>query len=142
MSKRLKKRILEVCGLNNLNREDRAQKASAILNDSEYKQKICNEIIGISHRDIEKTLKGLLTARAISKEEEIYQELEEEQAEKLYPDSAPMRVKKQLKLVPLLNKSEVNELIHATNEPLEEVGHQKEKNNSFYSLEDVLKMLS
>lgn len=119
MSKRLKRRIFDICGLTNLGREAKLSKAKAILADPEFKQKICNQIVGASHRDIEKVLKSVLVTK-LSKEEEEAAELERDCPEKLNPDIKLGRKKKKAKMVPVTDQREINWLINATNEPLED----------------------
>ena len=141
MSKRLKRRIFDICGLNNLSREDKVRKANAILADSDYKQKICNEIVGASHRDVEKVLKAVATTKA-SREEQELAELEEDCPEKLNPELEPtLRKRKALRMTPVTNQREVNELINATSEPLEDKP-KKPKNVDFYSPEEIARIIA
>lgn len=140
MSKRLKRRILEVCGLANLGREEQVLKANSILADSDFKQKICNQIVGASHKDVVKALKAIATTK-VSKEEEEYAELEQEQPEKLNPELTLGRRKKALKLAPITNQKEINELINATNEPLADEVKPREK-YSTYSFEEIQELVN
>lgn len=140
MSKRLKRRILDICGLNNLSREEKVHKASAILADSDYKQKVCNQIMGASHRDVEKVLKAILVIK-LSKEDEEIAELEMDCPDKLDPPTQMTRKKKLIKMVPLMDQREVTWLINATNKPLE--GESKTSDNySIYSQDEISELIN
>lgn len=71
MAKKLKKKIEEICGLAGLEWEERQAKAEQILASPEWKQKLCNELIGLSFRELERTLRGIATER--EKKEESYE---------------------------------------------------------------------
>lgn len=71
MSKKLKKKIEEICGFKDLDWEARQVKAEQILASSEWKQSICNELIGLSFRELERTLSGVATER--QKKEDSYE---------------------------------------------------------------------
>jgi hypothetical protein len=139
LSKRLKRRIHDVCGLNNLSREDRVRKASAILSDPEYKQKICNEITGASYRDIEKALKSIVATK-LSEEDEEHAELERDHPEKLDPTIGRVRAVKPIRLAPVLDKKEVNWLINASNKPLAEDEPQRQKDYPSYSPAEIAEL--
>jgi hypothetical protein len=67
LSKRLKRKILEKCGFTGLSREDKARRAQEILDSSEEKQAICNDIVGTSHRDVEKVMRSILDGIDVNK---------------------------------------------------------------------------
>lgn len=71
MSKKLKKKIEEICGLKDLAWEVRQARATQILESSEWKQSICNELIGLSFRELEQTLSGVASER--QKKEDSYE---------------------------------------------------------------------
>lgn len=71
MSKKLKKKIEELCGLANLGWEARQERASDILANNEWKQQICNELQGLSFRDLEKHLSSVRSER--QKKEDSYE---------------------------------------------------------------------
>lgn len=137
MSKRLKRRIFDICGLTNLSREDKVRKANAILADSDLKQKVCNQIVGASHKDIEKALKAVVATKAPSKEDEEAAELERDYPEKLDPDIKLGRKVKSLRLMAYTNQREINELINATNEPLVDRTEATSPNYSSYSENEI-----
>lgn len=137
MSKRLKRRIFDICGLTNLSREDKVRKANAILADSDLKQKVCNQIMGASHKDIEKALKAVAATKASSEEDEEAAELERDYPEKLDPDIKLGRKVKPLRLMAITNQREINELISATNEPLVDRTEAISPNYSSYSEDEI-----
>jgi hypothetical protein len=63
LAKKLKKKIEEMCGLVSLDWEARQQRANQILASTEWKQKLCNELIGLSFRELEQILSGIATER-------------------------------------------------------------------------------
>lgn len=71
MAKKLKKKIEEICGLAGLDWEERQEKANQILASFEWKQKLCNELVGLSFRELERALTGVATER--QKKEDSYE---------------------------------------------------------------------
>lgn len=63
MSKKLKKKIEEICGLHGLDWESRQIRAGQILASPEWKQSLCNELQGLSFRELERTLNGVVSER-------------------------------------------------------------------------------
>jgi hypothetical protein len=82
LSKRLKRRIQELCGLLNLKREERLRRANEILNSTELKQAICNQILGTTFKDVEKTMVGIINERQLTEEQQEQLELEKSNPEK------------------------------------------------------------
>ena len=116
------------------------RKAHAILADSDLKQKICNQVVGASHKDIEKALKAVVATKAPSAEEEEVAELERDHPEKLDPDIKLKRKVKPIKLIAITNQNEINKLINATSESLaskEEAARTDYVNYSSYSEEEM-----
>ncbi len=72
MSKKLKKKIEEICGLHGLDWETRQSRASQILASTDWKQSLCNDLQGLSFRDLERTLNGVISER--QKKEDNYQQ--------------------------------------------------------------------
>jgi hypothetical protein len=70
LSKQLKKRIHELCGLDNLERDAKLVRASEILNSVEIKQYICNTILGVSYKDVEKAMLSIMQERQLTDIEE------------------------------------------------------------------------
>jgi hypothetical protein len=94
LTKKAKKRIRELCGLEGLSRTDRAVRSKELLEDDELKQFICHRLLGTTFRDIDKVLKEEIAASKIKSEEEsIYEEMEFSQPEKLDPDHLPTKRK-------------------------------------------------
>lgn len=87
MSKRLRKRIRELCGLENVERSERRKRAQDILDSIEFKQKLCNRVPGLSFRDIDKTMQNVLSDnQPTTKEQEEREELKRVAPYKLDPD--------------------------------------------------------
>lgn len=82
MSKRLKRRILELCGFTNLKREEKILKANEILRSPELKQSICNQILGSSFKDIERAMDSVLKERQLTESQQEMLELSQEVPEK------------------------------------------------------------
>jgi hypothetical protein len=71
LSKKLKKKIEDLCGLANLDWESRQERAEQILANNDWKQQLCNELQGLSFRELERYLSGVLSER--QKKEENYE---------------------------------------------------------------------
>lgn len=70
MSKKLKRRIQDLCGFNDLSdRSERIERAYQILNSAELKQSICLKILGTTFKDVEKAMEGILKERQITEEQ-------------------------------------------------------------------------
>lgn len=141
MSKRLKRRIYDLCGLSNLSKEDKVKRANAILSDYDFRQSICNQVVGTSHRDIEKILKAIVITK-LSAEEEENAELERDNPEKLHPELSIKRSVKPTKMVPITDQKEINWLINASNQPLEEDEPKQPRDYPSYSTEEINALLN
>ena len=141
MSKRLKRRIKEICGLENISKEERIKRAQQILNDPAEKQALCNRLVGLSHRDIEKVLKDIVTERK-SKQQEEYEELLNEVPEKLFPNEVNFKQKSNVKVTSVIDPDEIRGLIEATQRPLEDVVKKLDPAYSTYSFEEVAAILA
>lgn len=75
MSKKLKKKIEEICGLHGLDWETRQNRAGQILASPEWKQSLCNELLGLSFRELERTLNGIVSER-LNKEDSYQRKLD------------------------------------------------------------------
>lgn len=75
MSKKLKKKIEEICGLHGLDWETRQNRAGQILASPEWKQSLCNELLGLSFRELERTLQGIASER-LNKEDSYQRKLD------------------------------------------------------------------
>jgi hypothetical protein len=117
---------MEACGLSDLGREDRILLAQEIVESSDLKQQICNDVDGLSFRDIEKVLGEILRSKADRshkkdkkrKNEDTEDTHSQEEAE--YDNSTNEErviTRKKLKLEWLLNTEEVNFLIEASMAP-------------------------
>lgn len=105
MSKRLKKQIQDLSGLSYLKREQKIDRAKEILSSTEEKQRICNSVIGLSFKDLEKFLKGIVESKAPLKDESP-------------PELPEEREVKPIKTTLMLDMSEINKLICASEAPL------------------------
>lgn len=90
MSKKLKKKIAEITGLNGLDWEARQERATKILASPEWKQRLCNELIGLSFRELERYLEGVATERE-KKEDSYARKLEAYQSGKFSKQPKPLR---------------------------------------------------
>jgi hypothetical protein len=70
LAKKLKKKIEEACGLTSLDWEARQERATQILANLNWKQKLCNELLGLSFRELERILIGIANER--QKKEDSY----------------------------------------------------------------------
>jgi hypothetical protein len=143
LSKRLKRKLHELLGLDDLSRELRFKRAREILNDSDYKQEICNENIGVSHRDIDKVLKEILKDKKGSLAEQLAIEYDIElPVEEDEPEVKIQRTKKKLFTMLLLDTDEVNELLKASDTPLQRPSKVIDfEVYSTYSMAEALELL-
>jgi hypothetical protein len=107
----LKRRIREVCGLDALEKDERVKRAHKILNDNAEKQRICNEILGTSFKDIERAMRSIIEEKKISQEELEEFELAESEPGKYSMERDPEPSKYRAKLEPLLDRDYVQWLI-------------------------------
>lgn len=63
LSKKLKKKIETLCGLVGLDWEARQKRAEQILCNNNWKQQLCNDLQGLSFRDLELHLQGVVAKR-------------------------------------------------------------------------------
>lgn len=107
MSKRLKKQVQDISGLSYLKREQKIERAREILTSTGIKQDLCNQIPGLSFKDLEKLLKGIIESKASAK-------IPDEPAEVM----AEEREVKPIRTTQMLDIAEINRLIHASETPL------------------------
>jgi hypothetical protein len=81
----LRRRILELCGFKGLERNEKVKRANEILKSAELKQSICNQIMGATYKDIERTMIAVLNERQLSPLQEEENELKELAPEKFDP---------------------------------------------------------
>ena len=99
LSKRLKKKIQDVSGLSYLKRKEKSERAREILDSNSERQRICKEVAGLSSDELVEYLESIADSPApISEPEE--------------------REKRPIKTVLLMDRSEINKLIHASESPL------------------------
>ena len=63
MAKKLKKKIEEMCGLIGIGWEARQERANQILASPEWKQQLCNDLIGLSFRELDHVLTSVANER-------------------------------------------------------------------------------
>lgn len=108
----------------------------------DLKQNICNQIVGVSHKDIENSLKDLLIHN-MSKQEEDMLEIEETCPEKLHGHSAPTtRSTYRLKLQYLLDQEEINALIAASETEISHKSSTAKQKYPTYSMEETNDLLN
>ncbi len=122
MSKRLRKRIRELCGLEGLERAKRRKKAQEIIDSTDLKQRLCNKVNGLSFRDIEKAMSNVLKENKPTAEE-----VEEEELRRVAPQKLdPVAKKDPLTLVnkkiksKALTREEAYRLVLASDPPVEQ----------------------
>ena len=74
MSKKFKKKIETLCGLVGLDWEARQERAGQILCSTSWKQQLCNDLQGLSFRDLELYLQDVVSERQ-KKEEGVERKL-------------------------------------------------------------------
>ena len=115
MSKRLKRKIQEACALTDLSREDKARRAQEILGSTDEKQTICNQILGVSFKDVERVMRDIL-AGVDSKSFE--DELPEEKFGEVKP---PIRQVVSAAIEEMLDPEYVNWLLNESSRSIAEV---------------------
>lgn len=122
MSKRLRKRIRELCGLEGLERTKRRELAQDILDSSKFKQRLCNKVNGLSFRDIERTMQNVLDENKPTVDEQEEQELRRIAPQKFNPDAilgvCPCANKKTEYRT--LTREETRKLLEASNKPIQQ----------------------
>lgn len=141
LSRKLKKRILETCGLSNLGREARHLLAKEIYESNDLKQQICNEIDGVSFRDIEKVLSEFIVAKRTKNKDSRKTETNTEPDRPVQVENK--RTVTKLKLQPILNRNEVNELLAASElKEWENAPVKTYEPHETYSIEETLELLN
>lgn len=70
MAKKLRKKIEELCGIAGLAYGARRARAEDILASKDWKHELCNDLIGLSFRDLEKHLNGVIAEREVKQDVE------------------------------------------------------------------------
>lgn len=145
MSKKLRKRIRELCGLEGLERSERRRQAQQILDSPELKQQICNQMLGLSFRDIDKTMRNVLAENQPTPEEQEESELRRIAPHKFDPDaileSRIPRTGRKKVTYKTLTREETRKLIEASNKPIENEPRPKPKYDT-YTFEEVQALLA
>lgn len=85
MSRRLKKKIRELVGLEGLSKEERLLRAKEVLENQHTKQKLCNLVPGLTFKDIDRAMKDVISERQPTEKEQEELELREIAPEKFEP---------------------------------------------------------
>lgn len=150
LSKKLKRRIQELCGFNDLERDERVNRAHEILNSSELKQAICHKILGTTFKDVERAMEAVLKERQLTPDQEEELELRESHPEKYESDFYPeveFKVNKKaadpVKAVGYrtLTREETAALIAASNAPFEAPPVVERRDYPTYTREQVQELL-
>lgn len=150
LSKKLKRRITELCGFQQLSREERLSRATEILNSNELKQAICHKILGASFKDIDKVMTAIINERQLTPDQEDEIELQEIAPEKFEPKFDPdleFKLNKKaadpsgsMRYEPY-TREEVAALIEATNAPYESPPGMECRKYGTYTREQVAKLM-
>lgn len=150
LSKKLKRRIQELCGFNELDREERVNRAHEILNSTELKQAICHKILGTTFKDIERAMEAVIKERQLTPAQEEELELRESHPEKYEPEFDPeLEFKINKKAADpvkstgyrTLTREETAALIAASNAPYEPPAPVERVDYPTYTREQVQELL-
>lgn len=141
LSKKLKRRIQELCGFNDLNRADKVSRANEILNSAELKQAICLKILGTTFKDVERAMEAVLSERQLSASQ-----IEELELRDIAPDKFDHEfeflvnkqaadVKKQSSPYRTYTQEEVTKLLAASNAPCESPAPIEQRSYEYMSRE-------
>lgn len=126
-----------MCGLDQLSVEERAQKAKEILDSMEIKQSLCLQCPGLTHKDIERTMKSVLAERHITKpktEEELYPEkYGQEPVEEWSPGGVHVTYS-------VLTREQTRALFEKSEKEVEEKPKPKQEHDT-YSMEEVAALI-
>ncbi len=134
MSK-IKKKIKESLGFSGLSREEEVIRAYYVLNNNELKQQICNQIQGLSFKDIDKVMEAILNNSSMTEEE--IKELYEAYKEKLDLEiSQPIAQPAPKKKVKYHNptQEEVQRLLEASKVPKVDKPIKNNNNKNYINL--------
>jgi hypothetical protein len=141
LSRRLKRKIRDICQLDHLSKEERRAAATKILNDTNAKQKLCNACPGLSFKDIERTMKDILAERQPTEDE-----LEEMAIpEKFDPIPLPNSKQNGHKMkYKILTPEETQALVSASEAPFytDPESEEPKKHYPTYSLEETIALIN
>jgi hypothetical protein len=148
LSKKLKRRIQELCGFNNIeDREKRLSRANEILNSSDLKQAICNQILGCTFKDVERAMEAIVNERQLTPAQEEELELKQTAPQKFDPDlqfklnKSAASPKREPSRYRTLTREEVAELLAASNEPIKSTPPLQPIDYLTYSREEVQELM-
>jgi hypothetical protein len=139
----LKRKLYDLLGLGGLSQDDKVKRAYKILSDSDYKQTICHEHIGLSHKDIDKLLKEIIKDKRNSFAEQLAIECDVELPVEEDSESETIeRVITKLKVVYMLDMDEVNMLLLASETPLVKEPSKNATRYPTYTQADVTEIMN
>jgi hypothetical protein len=144
LSKKLKNKVKELCGFSGLNKEERSLRAYEILNSKEEKQFICSQILGCTHKDIDKIMNSIVQERALTDAQIEQIEMQKYAPEKIDPDYFRSGIEKKNILYTMISEKECLELmkqsLHSKAEDKTEL--DSDLDYSTYSEEEVYKLIN
>ena len=143
MSKRLRKRIRELCGLEGLDKLERHRLAESILDDVQFKQSLCNQVPGLSFRDIDRTMKNVLAESPNIKRDQEEEELRKIAPQKFNPgveNILPRRKNKRTEYR-TLTPEETRKLLEASEKPIKQEKKAKKEYDT-WTLEEVAALIA
>lgn len=150
LSKKLKRRIQELCGFNDLEREERVIRANEILNSTDLKQSICHKILGTTFKDVERAMEAIIKEKQLTPEQREEAELRKSHPEKYEPEfdaDFEFKVNKKAADAPktsgyrTYSREEVAELIAASKAPTPPPTPIERSSYPTYSKEQVRELL-
>lgn len=141
MSKRLKRKVRELCGLDSLSKEDRLLRAKEILESTKIKQKMCNQMPGLTFKDIERAMTDVINERQPTEREQEELELRELAPEKFEPYIPQVEHPRREVTYRNPTREEVAWLLAQSNKPIEQEPVPEKKDYPTYTREEVAALL-
>jgi hypothetical protein len=120
-------------------------RANEILNCSEAKQAICMQILGCTHKEVEKVMLSIIQERKLTEYQKEQLELQKFAPEKFAPEieqAIKIQEKRRLNCVEF-SREECYSLIEESNKSIAQRPHKKQKTEyPVYSLEEVQSLLN
>lgn len=143
MSKRLRRKVRELCGLDLLSKEERLLRAKEILENNTTKQKLCNQMPGLTFKDIDKAMIAVLEERNPTDREIEELELRELAPEKFEPPIIAIdRPPKTEGNYRPLTREETAALLAKSNKPVQSEPIPDKKNYRTYTMEETVALLN
>ena len=104
--KRLRKKIREICGLEDLGHDEMLDRAAELIDNYDFKQDLCLKYAGLTHKDIERTLAAVLKSRRPKNQDSV-------------PSPVKIETPKKKVHYKTLTREETRKLIEMSNKPIE-----------------------